>query len=170
MSRFGRTQNPQRSMAGAMRSRPGTSSTFLNPPVTTLQSKVGNQALAQRLRERLTLSGWNVDAADEARSLQAHQYVLTKADTNPETTAEHLLGNRRYGPYLAWYNGIDPLHWRPGLVIFVPPYIDPQEAERVLLQSYQTELNAIDSGKPLNEKRRRQRRANWGPVESTPNG
>jgi hypothetical protein len=123
----------------------GGPSTSLRPPQVTLRSTLGNQALGQLLEEQLTLSGGDSeDALEQARYDLAHSYVLTQADRNPEITAARLLGNARYGPYLAAYNRIDPLHWRPGLIIFVPPHVDPAEAQRVLQGSYRHEARAMD--------------------------
>jgi hypothetical protein len=89
---------------------------------TNPQRSLGNHGMQQLLRQ---------------------MYVTTDADTTPEVTAARLLGNARYGPYLAKINGIDGLAWRAGLRLFVPQDIDDEEAERVLRETYASEAAVV---------------------------
>jgi hypothetical protein len=111
------------------------------------QSRVSSTTHAPELqRVAVARSGTNPQRSlgnQRIQRLLRQIYVTTDADTTPEVTAARLLGNARYGPYLAKINGINGLAWRAGLRLLVPQDIDDEEAERVLRETYASEAAVI---------------------------
>ena len=108
----------QKSLDPARATGAGTSAS--RPQAIPLgQSVMGNRVFRQALDAK------RVSAREEAYTAGCDR--VTTADRTPEDAAERLLGGRekrKYGPYLAWINGIEPDDWIPGVTrLCVPPLI-----------------------------------------------